>query len=558
MDDIKSYPLDHHGIVAGMCDELEIVERINKRIGSSDLRRIIQPGVSVKAMIINGLGFVNRCLYLTTQFFASKPVEALLGEGVRAEDLDDHTLGKTLDEIYAYGCTKFFGEIAFEIAQEKGLLGTTAKLDSTSFSFEGDYRSKNKFSKRSLETSQENEEPAAIEVTYGFSKDKRPDLKQVMLSMVVSGKADLPLWCKGLDGNSSDKKTFHEIIKAVKNFQKELKNQDSFIWIADSALYSKEALLSIQDHLWITRVPESLSECKAEINKVCDEEIWTKGDNGYSFRETTTSYGGIEQRWLIVRSDQALEREIKTLRATILKEYERATKDLWHLKNKVFECKKDAETHLKIFKKNYKFHKIEGQIIETRQHKTKGRPKKGEENYVLRYNVEAIAVLDVEKEKQAINRKGKFVLATNELSQKHLSSLCILTNYKDQQSVERGFRFLKDPYFMADHFFLKKPERIEALMVVMCLSLLVYNFAQYKVRQTLAIQKETLPNQKNKQINNPTMRWIFQMMEGVGVVEIYDPKKNFRKLMVTNLDSNRLKIIQLCGPYVMKIYKTHL
>jgi transposase len=111
---------------------------------------------------------------------------------------------------------------------------------------------------------------------------------------------------------------------------------------------------------------------------------------------------------------------------------------------------------------------------------------------------------------------------------------------------------------MADHFFLKKPERIEALMVVMCLSLLVYNFAQYKVRQTLAIQKETLPNQKNKQINNPTMRWIFQMMEGVGVVEIYDPKKNFRKLMVTNLDSNRLKIIQLCGPYVMKIYKTHL
>jgi transposase len=120
--------LDHHGIVAGMCDELGIVDRVNKRIGSGDNRRIIQPGAALKAMIINGLGFSNRRLYWTPQFFESK-----------ASDLNDHALGKALDAIYAYGPTRFFGEVAFEIAHERNLFNSMMHLDSTSFSVTGAY-----------------------------------------------------------------------------------------------------------------------------------------------------------------------------------------------------------------------------------------------------------------------------------------------------------------------------------------------------------------------------------------------------------------------------------
>ena len=101
----------------------------------------------------------------------------------------------------------------------------------------------------------------------------------------------------------------------------------------------------------------------------------------------------------------------------------------------------------------------------------------------------------------------------------------------------------------------KKPERIEALMVIMCLSLLVYNFSQHKLRQALKDQGETLPNQKKKEIQTPTMRWIFQIMEGIGLVEIYDSDKNISQKIVTNLDSVRTKIIRFCGHNVMKIYK---
>ena len=88
--------MDHHGLVAASCRELKLVERINTRIGSTDPRRVIQPGVAVMAMIINGLGFSNRRLYLTPQFFKNKCIEQLFEQDIKASQLDDHTLGKAL------------------------------------------------------------------------------------------------------------------------------------------------------------------------------------------------------------------------------------------------------------------------------------------------------------------------------------------------------------------------------------------------------------------------------------------------------------------------------
>ena len=102
-------------------------------------RRVIQPGLAVAAMIINGLGFTNRRLYLTPQFFESKAIEYLFSADVAATDFDAHTLGKALDEISAYGSSRLYGEIAFEIAMEKNLLGERTHLDTTSFSVHGEY-----------------------------------------------------------------------------------------------------------------------------------------------------------------------------------------------------------------------------------------------------------------------------------------------------------------------------------------------------------------------------------------------------------------------------------
>ena len=105
-----------------------------------DPRRIVSAGTAAVAMILNGLGFTNRRLYLTPQFFESKPIERLLDGNITAQNLDDNALGKALDKISAYGSSRLFGEVAFEIALENNLLGSLAHLDSTSMSVEVEIR----------------------------------------------------------------------------------------------------------------------------------------------------------------------------------------------------------------------------------------------------------------------------------------------------------------------------------------------------------------------------------------------------------------------------------
>ena len=150
---------------------------------------------------------------------------------------------------------------------------------------------------------------------------------------------------------------------------------------------------------------------------------------------------------------------------------------------------------------------------------------------------------------EALRKKGRFVLGTNQLDETQLPSMTILKEYKSQQNVEGGFRFLKDPWFMLDSFFVKTRERIEALMMCMTLCLLVYNFSQYRVRKTLSESDETVPNQLGKPIKNPTVKWLFQCMEGNAII------RNDMMACITNLSNLRRQIIRLFGETACKIYE---
>lgn len=154
-----------------------------------------------------------------------------------------------------------------------------------------------------------------------------------------------------------------------------------------------------------------------------------------------------------------------------------------------------------------------------------------------------------------VNRKGKFILATNDLNKNDYSNDTMLKEYKEQQYVERGFKFLKDPWFMVDLIFLKLPGRIEALMMVMTLCLMVYNIGQYKLRKKLKENNDTLPNQVDKKIQNPTLRWILQIMEGINIAQFFN--KNIIKPIkeiVANLNNLRIKIIKLFGNSACYMY----
>ena len=145
-------------------------------------------------------------------------------------------------------------------------------------------------------------------------------------------------------------------------------------------------------------------------------------------------------------------------------------------------------------------------------------------------------------------KAGRFILATNILDAEAVTNPQVLSEYKAQPSNERGLRFIKYPLFFTASVFVKKPERVEAIGMIMGLCLLVYNLAQRKLRQQLEATNDRVKNQVNKLTNKPTMRWIFQMFQAVHLVTINGAKQ------VSNLTQERQDILQHLGEYCYKYY----
>lgn len=105
------------------------------------------------------------------------------------------------------------------------------------------------------------------------------------------------------------------------------------------------------------------------------------------------------------------------------------------------------------------------EIIGVKKHATVGRPKKNVQPSTISYQIVGKIGHSSKKRQDLEKSKGFFILATNDLDRQNFPAVEVLKTYQSQQSVERGFRFLKSPDFLVSSFFLKKPERIEALLI---------------------------------------------------------------------------------------------
>ena len=159
MESVHVERLDHLGLIASVIKDLGLISMIDARI-VPDEQEEITPGEAVAGMILNGLGFANRPLSLTPQFFANKPLDLLFREGVRAEMFNRFKLGRTLDEVHAYGCDLLFSELALAVCVQEGIEQRFHHLDTTSFSLSGDYVPES--------------DEQAITITHGYGTKKFP------------------------------------------------------------------------------------------------------------------------------------------------------------------------------------------------------------------------------------------------------------------------------------------------------------------------------------------------------------------------------------------------
>jgi transposase len=542
-EEYQNERLDHLGIVAGTCREIGLVEWIDQQAG--ERRNLVSMGTATMAMVLNGLGFSNRQLYLVPQFFANKPVEHLLGEGITADLLHDDCLGRTLDWIAEHDPTTLFAGIAKLARQRFELSSSRVHVDTTSFSVNGAY-----------ESASEEEGAVPLAITYGYSRDHREDLKQWMLALVTTHDGDVPLFMRPLDGNSSDKVSISTVVQEViKQLRaSEPATSEEPIVVFDSGGYSQENMKGYNEAKirWCSRVPETSKEAKAAL--ALQPERWQElSDSSGSFVRLQQRLPQGEERWLMIRTTKNWEAARQSVRKQANTNYEIWEKRLWHLSTQSFACEVDAqETFQKTISKLPASLQATASLREEAHYQKAGRPSAEAKPARMTWKVVPSLAIQLDSVERTADQQARFLIASNVLDAETFSDEALFATYKEQGSVERGFRFLKDPLFLASSVFVKKPSRLIALSFIMVLCLLVYRLAEQRLRQRLQESEQTIPNQINKPTARPTMRWVFQCFEGIELLHIRVGSTFTTRIL--RLQPLHQKILRLLGPPYQQFY----
>jgi transposase len=483
-------------------------------------------------------------LYLVPQYFENKPVEHLLGEGITADMLNDDSLGRTLDWIYEHDVTTLFAGIAYQARQRFGIKAQYLHVDTTSFSVSGEYENC------------EEGDPVPIAITYGYSRDHREDLKQWMLALATTHDGDVPIFLRPLDGNSSDKEHLSAAVKEVMSQLREQlpQEQEQRIVIFDSGGYSEANMKRYNEAKirCITRVPETSTAAKTALEE--EYEQWQPlCDGSGDYVACTMDLPQGKERWIIVRPHARLLAAKKHMVKKVKKAQEKWEKKLWHLSVRSFSCEKDAEEAWKQAMKGKPSWLVATFTLRSEaRYQNRGKPKQDASPDKIIWHLVPTLSIDQQQVEVQIKKDACFIIATNMLDEQELSHEQVITLYKEQGGVERGFRFLKDPLFFASSVFVKKPERIVALSFIMVLSLLVYRLAEHLLRSRLAETEQTVPNQVNKPTKRPTMRWMFQCFEGIDLLHIRMGSR--LQTQVLGLQALHRQVLRLLGPPYSQFY----
>jgi len=518
---IESYTVKHLPIVKAYSDKLGLVELINHLVPSE---MDLQPGVYFLGMVLDTLSGRNP-LYRLEQFFEDQDTELLLGKEVDAKRFNDVNVGRFIDKVFDIGAVKIFKEISMRAVSRFGLNCRHVHFDTTSRSVYGDY---------------EPDGSDPFEITYGHSKDHRPDLKQFLISMLCVDR-NVPIFGKIEDGNASDKRVNNDVLSEISKYMAvHGLGSGAFIYIGDSAVITKRNLKTIgKDVLFISRLPATFNDCDRAIKEAVLKDEWE--DIGviaeteptekrpaayYKSYETEVTLYGESYRAVVIHSSAHDRRRQKRIERRLVEEKKALTKKCKEAVKVEYFCREDAEAAAnKLSEETCTYYEIRTRIEEKAIY-GKGRPRNDgpREIQEMRY----LVLADILENKVAVSafRKeaGCFVLITNvsretREDQIGYDSKAILKTYKEQYGIEQDFGFLKDPVIV-NSVFLKKPKRIEVLGLILLTSLLVWRLMERSMRQYVEQTGKKLPGWDHKPTDRPTSFMMTTKFMGITVIKI--------------------------------------
>jgi transposase len=255
--EIEVYPVQHLPIIKAYADQLGLVSLINHYVPTE---MDVDAGTIVLGLVLDTLSGRSP-LYRLEEFFAHQDTELLLGKAIPPHAFTDDTVGRVLDRLYDFGTMRLFTACAIRAVIRFDLARRYVHFDTTSRSVWGAYQF--------AET-----QDLPFQVTYGYSKDKRPDLKQFILSTLCVDRA-VPIWGKLDDGNASDKTLNTTLLSEIAQLMAHHGVQPgAYIYIADAALVTEDNLAALGDTLFITRLPATYSECERVIGEAVARNRW--------------------------------------------------------------------------------------------------------------------------------------------------------------------------------------------------------------------------------------------------------------------------------------------
>jgi len=519
------------GIIAALVEGFGIVDLVNARLPRLQ-HRTLTHGDVVLALILNGLGFTQRWLYLFSAWFENKPLERLFGKEVTAADITDDVIGRTLDAIEEYGPERLYQEIISQIFLVTRLGYHQVHLDITSFNFYG-----------------ASDTTSTVHVAQGYPEDGRWGLNRSGLGLIVN-QAGVPLSMRFLSDNGDDKVALPEMLA---RFRSRVEFPEPLYYIADPAPYVGDSFKKIgEETFFITLVPGTTGEQQALLRR--DLPLAPMADPRYSFFETESCYGGVHQKWVVYHSAADHAKQEKALEKRRSKEDERVKKALAHLNNREFACEADALAEAERWIRTYPLYEFESVSVVTRWQQAPGRRGRPEKDgvpgavYLLAASVRPDEAARV-AERAAL---GRFVLATNDLD---LAAEDLLARYGNRGVVEHGFRFLNDSSFTISDLFLENNGRIEALGMMMTLMLAVYSLGEYQLRRRLEHLGKTVPDRAGKPTAKPTLKWVMTFFDGVVEYHRYDLATGTVQYEgILNMSKRCWDVVEAFGPICKKYY----
>jgi transposase len=419
----------------------------------------VSHGKTVVILTLNRL-MAPKPLYKVKEWMAETVLEDTLGVG--AAQMHDTRIGRTLDDLHAH-LDAMWQDVAVQAVLEYDIDLRFIHYDITSVYFEGEYTESD-------------------QIDYGYSRDHRPDAKQVNLGVNVTSETGVPLGYRVLAGRTADRTTPLENLKALRALldRPELaERQRDFLLVSDRAMLDREVIVAYEDKQirWLGPLNAD-SSLRDVLEAVSDKELQ---DHPLAYRPANQP------------QDEPLRYQGVLRSTTIEYEGERVPIQVLVVKSQT-KAKLDRDRRQTYLDRlTGRLEEIQG-LLNTRRYKRRdytwvqiekarrGNPAKGLVDVELSgadANLQLIFQLNQEKLARAEAMDGRYLLGTNDFD---LSALEMLTRYKKQEVVERRIKVVKGPLRVRP-VFLHKQERIEGLVFVAMLALLVYTILELMCRR---------------------------------------------------------------------------